>query len=68
MIKGLESSGAKSKKTISRTFGANLCTGCSRFAHVEATRVKNKSKNMESVDFSYRKYVQNIIDSKKFAQ
>lgn len=68
MVKGLISTGAKSKKTISRPYGGSLCTNCSRLINVEATRVKNKSKNIESVDFSYRKYVQTIVDSKNFMQ
>ncbi len=49
--------GAKSKKTVNRKFGGELCTKCATRVIKEYTRIKEGEKTIEEVDLKYQKYV-----------
>ena len=53
--------GSRTEKTVSRAFGGNLCHSCTERVITEVVRVREKIKNLEDVDLSYRSHVQKLL-------
>lgn len=52
---------SRSSKRVARIFGGHLCNSCTTTVIKNASRVKQKEKNMEEVDLLYRPYVQQLL-------